>query len=228
MSDVRILEKLVAMSPSNQPSAAFRAHPWHGLSIGKEAPDTVEAYIEITPFDAVKYEIDKETGYLRVDRPQGSSALPPTLYGFIPQTYCGEKVAALTPNAAQGDHDPLDICVLSQQVINRADIVVSARVVGGIQVLDDGEADDKIVALLSSDKVFDYARTLKNLPEIVVNRIVHYFATYKMEISGNKDNSIEVIGTYGTEHAMKVINASVEDYKDNFYPGIIQRNAVGE
>ncbi|MCB0990831.1 MAG: inorganic diphosphatase, partial [Acidimicrobiales bacterium] len=92
----------------------FRAHPWHGLPIGDKAPNVVDAFIEITPFDAVKYEIDKITGYLRVDRPQGSSALPPTLYGFIPRTYCGQRVADLTPSADTGDGDPLDICVLSQ------------------------------------------------------------------------------------------------------------------
>ncbi len=194
----------------------YRAHPWHGLPIGDQVPDFVESYIEITPFDAVKYEIDKQTGYLRVDRPQGSSALPPTLYGFIPRTYCGNRVAALTPLAEQGDHDPLDICVLSQQRIERADIVLSARVVGGIQLLDDGEADDKIVALLASDTVFDYAKDLKNLPVAVVNRMVHYFGTYKMDISGTKANTIEVVGTYGAEHARQVIRASIEDYDEEF------------
>ncbi|MEM8707168.1 MAG: inorganic diphosphatase, partial [Actinomycetota bacterium] len=146
----------------------YRAHPWHGLPIGDDAPGVVEAYIEITPYDAVKYEIDKTTGYLRVDRPQGSSALPPSLYGFIPQTYCGDRVAALTPRSEVGDRDPLDICVLSQQRIDRAEVVVPARVVGGIRLLDEGEADDKIVAVLESDTVFDYARDLKQLPEAVV------------------------------------------------------------
>lgn len=194
----------------------FRAHPWHGLPVGDHAPDIVESYIEITPFDAVKYEIDKQTGYLRVDRPQGSSALPPTLYGFIPRTYCGQRVADLTPHAAQGDHDPLDICVLSQQRIDRADIVLTARVVGGIQLLDDGEADDKIVALLASDTVFDYAKDLKHLPVAVVNRMVHYFGTYKMDLSGTPSNSIEVIGTYGADHAKQVIRAAMEDYDEGF------------
>jgi inorganic pyrophosphatase len=194
----------------------FRAHPWHGLPIGELAPAVVESYIEITPLDAVKYEIDKQTGYLRVDRPQGSSALPPTLYGFIPRTYCGDRVAALTPQALLGDQDPLDICVLSQQRIDRADIVLSARVVGGIQLLDGGEADDKIVALLASDTVFDYAKDLKNLPAAVVNRMVHYFATYKMDISGQKPNTIEVIGTYGAEHAYEVIRAAIADYNDEY------------
>ncbi len=198
------------------PFDRFRPHPWHGLSPGPDAPAAVDAYIEITPFDGVKYEIDKHSGYLRVDRPQGSSALPPTLYGFVPQTYCGERVAALTPTAREGDHDPLDICVLSQQRIDRAEVIVPARVVGGVQLLDDGEADDKIIAVLVSDTVFDYARDLKQLPEAVVNRIVHYFATYKMQMTGEKKNGIEVIGTYGIEHAQKVVSASMLDYAATF------------
>ncbi|MCL4145578.1 UNVERIFIED_CONTAM: hypothetical protein GTU68_062755 [Idotea baltica] len=179
----------------------YRAHPWHGLPIGTDPPRVVDAYIEITPFDAVKYEIDKRTGYLRVDRPQGSSALPPTLYGFVPQTYCA-------------DRDPLDICVLSQQRIDRAEIVMPARVVGGIQVLDGGEADDKILAVLDSDTVFDYAKEITHLPVTVVKRIVHYFATYKMDITGEKPNEIEIVGTYGADHAYEVINASIADYRD--------------
>lgn len=199
-----------------KPFDRFRAHPWHGLPIGDDAPGVVEAYIEITPYDAVKYELDKSTGYLRVDRPQGSSALPPCLYGFIPQTYCADRVAALTPQADTGDSDPLDICVLAQQRIDRADIVVPARVVGGIRLLDEGEADDKIVAVLESDKVFDYAKELKHLPEAVVNRLVHYFATYKMEMTGEQDNPMEIVGTYGREEAMEVITASMADYVDTF------------
>jgi len=194
----------------------FRAHPWHGLPTGENAPDIVDAYIEITPFDAVKYEIDKATGYLRVDRPQGSSALPPTLYGFVPKTWCGDRVADLTPGATEGDLDPLDICVLSQQRIDRAELVTPARVVGGIQLLDDGEADDKIVALLASDPVFDYAKELKQLPVAVINRIVHYFATYKIDITGEKPNSIEVVDTYGAAHARQVIEASMADYDEKY------------
>ena len=194
----------------------YRPHPWHGLPIGDSAPETVDAYIEMTPFDEVKYEIDKKTGYLRVDRPQGSSALPPTLYGFIPQTYCGTRVAALTPQAKLGDHDPLDICVLSQQRITRAELVVPARVLGGLQVLDGGEADDKIVAVLMSDTVFDYAKELTQLPVAVINRITHYFATYKMDITGETPNAIDIVGTYGAEHARNVIKASMDDYLEEY------------
>ena len=195
----------------------YRAHPWHGLSTGDAPPDVVDAYIEITPYDAVKYEIDKRTGYLRVDRPQGSSALPPTLYGFVPRTYCGDKVAALTPEAEVGDQDPLDICVLSQQRIDRAEIVIPARVVGGIALLDGGEADDKIIAVLKSDPVFDYATDIKHLPSAVIERIVHYFGTYKMQFNSEQErNPIEVVSTYGAEHARKVVGASMADYTDTF------------
>ena len=196
----------------------FRPHPWHGLTAGPNTPELVDAYIEITPYDAVKYEIDKLTGYLRVDRPQGSSALPPTLYGFVPQTYCGDEVASLTPRAAEGDGDPLDICVLSQQRIDRAEIIGPARVVGGLALLDDGEADDKIIAVLESDTVFNYAKDLHHLPEVVVNRIIHYFGTYKQQMTGEKHNVIEVVDTYGAAHAREVVEASMRDYRQTF-PG---------
>ncbi|MEM7095835.1 MAG: inorganic pyrophosphatase [Actinomycetota bacterium] len=194
----------------------FRPHPWHGLSVGAEPPGLVDAYIEITPNDGVKYEIDKHTGYLRVDRPQGSAALPPTLYGFVPRTYCGDRVAALTPAATIGDGDPLDICVLSQQRIERAEVVVPARVVGGVRLLDDGEADDKIVAVLASDPVFHYAKDLRHLPDVVVNRIIHYFGTYKLQLSTDGANPIELVGTYGADEAHDVVTASMLDYEEKF------------
>ncbi len=197
----------------------FRPHPWHGLTAGADAPEFVDAYIEITPNDGVKYEIDKLTGYLRVDRPQGSAALPPTLYGFVPRTYCGDGVAALTPAATQGDGDPLDICVLSQQRIERAEVIVPARVVGGVRLLDEGEADDKIIAVLASDPVFQKATDIKHLPAAVVNRIVHYFGTYKLEPMSDQPNPIEVVETYGAAEAHQVVAASMADYDATFPAG---------
>ena len=126
----------------------WRPHPWHGLSAGDDAPRVVNAYIEITPFDLIKYEVDKASGYLRVDRPQRTSSQPPALYGFIPRTYCGPRVAALTPVTKRGDGDPLDICVLSERPIAKSEILLSARVIGGLQLVDRDEADDKIIAVL--------------------------------------------------------------------------------
>src|SRR6476469_3368146 len=88
----------------------YRPHPWHGLEVGPEPPAVVNAFIEITPFDLMKYEVDKSSGYLKVDRPQRSSAQHPALYGFIPRTYCDERVRKLAPTSKRGDGDPLDIC----------------------------------------------------------------------------------------------------------------------
>ena len=125
-------------------------------------------------------------------------------------------MAALTPQAEKGDKDPLDICVISQQRIDRAEIVVPARILGGVQVLDGGEADDKVIGVLVSDTVFDYAKDVKHLPNAVVQRIVHYFATYKMDITGERPNAIEIIGTYGADHAKAVVQASLDDYTATF------------
>ena len=141
-----------------KPFYRWRPHPWHGLEVGPRAPAIVHAYIEITPFDLVKYEVDKATGYLRVDRPQRTSSHPPTLYGFIPKTYCGHRVRDLSPASTQGDGDPLDICVISERPISRGEVIVNARVVGGLQMVDGGEADDKIVAVLEVDHFWGTAR----------------------------------------------------------------------
>jgi len=191
--------------------AEWRPHPWHGLEAGRELPLWVNAYIEITPFDLIKYEVDKASGYLRVDRPQRTSSQPPSLYGFIPRTYCGAKVAALCPGAQRGDGDPLDICVLSERPIQRAEIIVPARVVGGLQLVDRGEADDKLIAVLEADFVWGAVTELAELPPILVERLQHYFATYKL-VPGTEPQ-IAVQKVYGADHAARVVGAAVEDYE---------------
>jgi inorganic pyrophosphatase len=190
--------------------AQWRPHPWHGLDIGRDPPMHVNAYIEITPFDLIKYEVDKTSGYLRVDRPQRTSSQPPALYGFIPRTYCGQNIAALCPGALRGDGDPLDICVISERPIARAELIVPARVVGGIQLLDRGEADDKIVAVLEGDYVWSGVSDLADLPRILSERLQHYFSTYK--IVPGEDVQITVQQVYGAGHAARVIEAAMADY----------------
>lgn len=192
--------------------SAWRPHPWHGLAAGADPPYHVNSYIEITPFDVIKYEVDKSTGYVRVDRPQRTSSIPPALYGFIPRTYCGDRTAALCPSADRGDGDPLDICVVSERPIGRAEIIVPARVVGGIQLLDRGEADDKIIAVLEGDFMWNSARDLNDLPEILVERLQHYFSTYKL-VPG-ADIQIEVQDIYGVDHAARVVQAAIDDYDE--------------
>ena len=188
----------------------WRPHPWHGLEAGPNPPRIVTAYIEITPFDSVKYELDKSTGYIQVDRPHRTSSQPPALYGFIPRTYCGATVANLSPNATKGDSDPLDICVLSERPINRCDIILSAVVIGGVQMVDQGEADDKIVAVLKDDYLWGGAKEITDVPAILLERLKHYFETYKMAPNVTTEVTIEQI--YGYEHAAKVIGNSMADY----------------
>jgi inorganic pyrophosphatase len=199
-----------------KPFYRWRPHPWHGLDVGPDPPGCVHAYIEITPFDLIKYEIDKTTGYMLVDRPQRTSSQPPTLYGFIPRTYCGRRVHALSPNADRGDGDPLDICVISERPLNRSEVILSARVVGGLQAIDGGEADDKIIAVLENDRFWRDTQDVSELPEVLVNRLEHYFSTYKMAPGGESQMTIE--GVFDREYALQVVAAAIEDY-DEMYGG---------
>ncbi len=195
------------------PFYRWRPHPWHGLSLGIDPPRRLHAYIELTPFDRVKYEVDKETGYLRVDRPQRTSAQPPSLYGFIPRTYCGQRVGELSP-ARRGDADPLDICVISERPIQRSEVILNARVVGGLQMIDNDEADDKIIAVLENDLIWQDIQDIADLPPILVERMRHYFLTYKL-IPG-EESQISIEQVYGVDHALEVVNASIADYEHEF------------
>jgi inorganic pyrophosphatase len=199
---------------TTEPFSRFRPHPWHGLSVGPNPPVIVHAYIELTPFDRVKYEIDKETGYLRVDRPHRASSVPPNLYGFIPKTFCGKRVAALSENIDKADGDPLDICVISERPISQPEVILNAKVVGGLQMIDNGEADDKIIAVLANDNLYAHIDDISELPEVYVERLRHYFSTYKL-IPG-QESIVEVSEAYDREHAFKVINAAIEDYNETY------------
>ena len=189
----------------------WRPHPWHGLEVGDDPPRLVTAYIEITPYDLVKYEVDKKTGYLMVDRPQRTSSQPPALYGFIPRTFCGPRVGELTPAADRGDGDPLDICVIGERPIDKSEVLLRARVVGGLRCIDNLEAVDKIVAVLENDYVWGEVRDISELPDAIVERLRHYFATYKL-VPGEK-SALVVEAVYGHEEAFAVVRAAMQDYE---------------
>lgn len=200
-------------SDAREGVSRYRPHPWHGLEVGPDPPEVVNAFIEITPFDLMKYEVDKISGYLRVDRPQRTSAQPPALYGFVPRTLCDERVSNLAPKSKRGDGDPLDICVLSERQIAKNEIVVRGRVIGGLQMIDNGEADDKIISVLENDYVWGSARDLKDVPSVLVERLQHYFLTYKLVPGRRPQPQIKV---YGRAHALRVIRAAIADYDDKF------------
>lgn len=192
----------------------FRPHPWHGLEAGRKPPELLNVFIEISPFDLVKYEVDKVSGYLHVDRPQRSSSQPPASYGFVPRTYCGERVGRLSPASRQGDGDPLDMCVLSEREITRGEVIVHARVVGGLQMVDGGKADDKIIGVMENDLIWGEAREVTDLPPVLIERLEHYFLTYKFVPGRKANSSIEKI--YGRGHALKVVRAALADYAEKY------------
>jgi inorganic pyrophosphatase len=198
----------------------FKPHPWHGISPGEKLPEVVTVFVEIVPTDTVKFEIDKTSGYLIVDRPQRYTSSCPVLYGFIPQTYCGDRIGKLCASKLKrkrmkGDGDPLDICVISERPILHGGILVKARPVGVFRLVDRGEADDKIVAVLDGDSVYSEIREVKELPPILLDRIKHYFLTYK-QMPDERLRKVEIFGPYGKNEAVKIIRTSVEDYKENF------------
>jgi inorganic pyrophosphatase len=193
---------------------ASRPHPWHGLPVGPSPPELIYAYIEITPFDLVKYEVDKSTGYLRVDRPQRTSSQPPALYGFIPRTLCGERLRQLSPTSLRGDGDPLDVCVISERPIAKSEIIVTVRPIGGLQMIDGEDADDKIVAVLDGDFVWGGVTDVSELPTVMMERLHDYFTTYKL-VPG-VDPRVSIRRVYGRELAHQVIRAALADYDDAF------------
>lgn len=197
----------------------FQAHPWHGISAGENAPEKVNVFVEIVPSDTIKYEIDKETGHLMIDRPQIFSNIIPALYGFIPRTYCDEEVKKLAvemgaDDVTMGDNDPLDICVLSSHNIPMGGILLEAIPIGGFKMIDKGEADDKIIAVLVGDHAFGHIRDIADLPEAEVKRLMHYFLTYKNLPTEPAKCRIQEV--YGVEHAKKVIAASQKDYHNKY------------
>jgi inorganic pyrophosphatase len=197
----------------------YKSHPWHGVEVGPEAPKIIVCYIEMVPTDTVKYEVDKVSGYLRIDRPQKYSNVVPALYGFIPQTYSGDKVAQFAMKQSglkdiKGDSDPVDICVLTEKDVVHGDILALVRPIGGFRMIDGNEADDKIVAVLNNDAFYSSYNDISELPELVTDRLKHYFLTYK-DLPGNKAQT-EITDTYGVEEAHEVIKRSMDDYHDKF------------
>ncbi|MDX1943297.1 MAG: inorganic pyrophosphatase [Saprospiraceae bacterium] len=197
----------------------YKSHPWHGIPIGEKAPDVVTAFIEVIPSDTVKYEVDKLTGYLKIDRPQKFSNIVPALYGFIPQTYCKEEVGKYCMEKTGrtgiiGDDDPLDICVLTEREITHGDIILQAMPIGGLRMIDDDEADDKIIAVLKDDEVYGHMTDVSQLPAGVVNRLRHYFLTYK-QLPGEPSKT-EITHVFGRAEALDVIRASQQDYQKAF------------
>ncbi len=210
---------VVSKTPQQLFATLFQAHPWHGVPAMVGRGDLVNAFIEIVPTDGIKYELDKRTGHLRVDRPQRFSSRCPTLYGFVPQTYCGIRTGERSSEktggmALRGDDDPLDICVMTERPAVHG-ILVNAKPIGGFRMIDGDEADDKILAVMESDPAFGHFNDIKECPELLVERLEHYFLTYKQRAEDGP-RKVRIAEIYGRDEAREVIRLSMQDYQETY------------
>ncbi len=171
-------------------------NPWHAVSIGPDAPQTVEAIIEIPKGSRSKYELDKATGMLRLDRILYSAVYYPYNYGFIPQTYCDDK-------------DPLDILVLTQAKVMPL-CIMRAKVIGVMRMIDGGEMDDKIIAVSQDDMSINHIESIDDLPDHLLKEVRAFFEDYKKL----ENKTVEVEEFQSKEMAWEIINKSIEDYKE--------------
>lgn len=169
----------------------------------------------------VKYEVDKASGYLRIDRPQRYSNVCPTPYGFMPRTVCGPRVAGRAAARAgrdglPGDGDPFDICVFTERDLAHGDILATAVPIGGLRLVDEDVIDDKIVAVLEGDAVYGQWRDISACPASLIERLRHYFLTYKTDPELPPHEHRRIAETYGREEAHEMIPRAIEDYRDRF------------
>lgn len=173
-------------------------HPWHGVSPGEQAPRIVNTIIEIPKGERAKYEIDKASGLLKMDRVIHSSFHYPINYGFIPQTLGDDK-------------DPLDILVLSGISV-QALCIVEARVIGVMQMIDSGDADDKIIAVAHTDPSVNYINNIEELPDHFFNELRHFFEEYK-----KLENKTVVVDQFQDKAtALHIINDALALYKETY------------
>jgi len=174
------------------------SHPWHGVPYGDNAPRVVNAIIEIPQGSQAKYEIDKESGLLKLDRVIYSSFHYPCNYGFIPQTYGDDK-------------DPLDILVITSLPIQPL-CLVQSKVIGVMQMVDSGDADDKIIAVAAHDPSVNHYNNIEEIPRHFFDALRHFFEEYKK--LENKTVVVEEFGDKTT--ALKVIEEAIQFYKESF------------
>ena len=200
----------------------LQSHPWHGISAGDQAPDVVNVFVELVPTDTVKYEVDKESGHLKLDRPLQFSSQCPSPYGFIPRTWCKERVAAMAAAATgrqgvAGDGDPIDICVLTERPINHGSIILRARAIGGLRLFDRHQADDKLIGVLVNDPAYGAYTELNQVPRPLVDRLRHYFLTYKQLPGASAAGPmVEITDEYDASTARQVIRSAMDDYAAGF------------
>lgn len=172
-------------------------HPWHDVSIGNDAPDLIPVIIEVPMGSKNKYELDKASGLLKVDRVLFSSVVYPANYGFIPQSYCDDK-------------DPLDVLVLGQEAVVPL-AIMTARPIGVMKMLDQGEGDDKIIAVHANDPEFSDYRSIHELPQHRLREVKRFFEDYKVL----ENKAVKIEGFFDRDEALQIVRDSLELYRKN-------------
>ncbi|MBC8032515.1 MAG: inorganic diphosphatase [Chitinophagaceae bacterium] len=173
-------------------------HPWHGVPTGDNAPEIVNALIEIPQGSRAKYEIDKESGLLKLDRIIYSSFYYPCNYGFIPRTYGGDK-------------DPLDILVITSLPVQPM-CLMEAKVIGVMQMIDGGEADDKIIAVANTDPSMNHYNNIEELQPHFFSEMRHFFEEYKKL----ENKTVKVEEFQSKAKAIKILEEAIAHYKETF------------
>ena len=170
-------------------------HPWHDVEVGNEAPEVVTSVIEVPRGSKIKYELDKTSGLIKVDRILFSSVHYPSNYGFIPQTLCE-------------DRDPLDILVLGQEPTVPLSLM-RARPIGVMKMEDQGEADDKIIAVHEDDPEFAHYQSIEELPPHWVKQVKRFFEDYKaLEMK-----TVKVSEFLGRKQALEIVEEALKLYQ---------------
>jgi inorganic pyrophosphatase len=179
-------------------------HPWHDVELGEEAPEILSALIEVPMGSNVKYELDKSSGLLKVDRTLFSSVHYPANYGFFPQTY-------------GYDNDPLDVLVLGQEAFVPL-CIVRAKPIGLMKMIDQGQSDDKVIAVHFDDQEYKHYQSIHELPPHRLAQVKRFFEDYK----ALENKTVSVGGFLGPEEALLVIKEAIAFYKENFGSGKLQ------
>ena len=185
-----------------------QAHPWHGVN-PRVSDGRWMVYVENAPLDAMKFEIDAETGLMKIDQPLQMTSLPPFAYGFVPRSVCGERVARLA-GQRRGDRQALDVFVLTERPLTARGVLAEVTVIGGLPMQDDTYTDIKLISVLHRDAAVGHMSDISELPVHMIDRIAHFLSTNALI------DPVVVGDPFDSARAAEFLEAAFDDYAERF------------